>query len=245
MWASVRCSCLVHGFTEQSAGPGRQGAPDFTCCRHGTPRWPHPRPGSVNLHARTPPPLTAHAKARCSASARTERRLLEGLPHEAPQVPRSDPQGPEPRPRAAPSSRPGASGGCEQNKFAHSLRGPAASHLVRSFRGRSPTQSGLRAPEPQQSREDCGARPEAGGRAASPAWGRTVAGLVRGGSSHVMREAGDAGSRGSAAGAGFWTTPAEQEPQGISCREGPREKRHEGGMDGASDAAKSSLWEDD
>lgn len=192
-----------------------------------------------------PPPPTAHAKARCLASARTERRLLEGLPHEAPQVPRSDPQGPEPRPRAAPSSRPGASGGCEQNKFAHSLRGPAASHLVRSFRGRSPTQSGLRAPEPQQSREDCGARPEAGGRAASPAWGRTVAGLVRGGSSHVMREAGDAGSRGSAAGAGFWTTPAEQEPQGISCREGPREKRHEGGMDGASDAAKSSLWEDD
>lgn len=176
-----------------------------------------------------PPPPTAHAKARCLASARTERRLLEGLPHEAPQVPRSDPQGPEPRPRAAPSSRPGASGGCEQNKFAHSLRGPAASHLVRSFRGRSPTQSGLRAPEPQQSREDCGARPEAGGRSASPAWGRTVAGLVRGGSSHVMREAGDAGSRGSAAGAGFWTTPAEQEPQGISCREGPREKRHEGG----------------
>lgn len=150
--------------------------------------------------AGTPP---GPARARRSASAGTQPRLLGRSPREAPPSPGAALRRPSPYAGQHPApglGQPGASRGCGRNKFARSLRGPTASYLAGSSRGRSPTQSGPRAPGPQLT----AAEPRGAGRtdAPSPARGRTAAGLVRGGRRHVTREAGDAGSGGPASGAG-------------------------------------------
>lgn len=121
------------------------------------------RRAACGLRAPRPGP----ARARCSASARTERRLLCGSPREAPQVPERQPPGA----RAAPSSGPRASRGRERNNFALSLREPAASYLSEGFPGRSPTAA--RAAGAGAEAQPSGAEPSGGARtAARPGGGR-------------------------------------------------------------------------
>lgn len=193
---------------------------------------------------RAPPP--GPARARRSASAGTQPRLLGRSPREAPPSPGAALRRPSPYAGQHPApglGQPGASRGCGRNKFARSLREPTASYLAGSSRGRSPTQSGPRAPGPQLT----AAEPRGAGRtdAPSPARGRTVAGLVRGGRRHVTREAGDAGSGGPASGP-VPRPPQRERNRGAALRRGwecrGRETRRE--THGASDSAMSSLWED-
>lgn len=134
------------------------------------------------------------ARDRCSASARTQRRLLNRPPPKRP-GPREQPSGAQTPARAAPGLElPGDAGGTSP---------PAASA------GRPPLTSprapaGARPRSRGRGRWSCSAAARRGAarRAGSPARGRTAAGPVRGGRRHVTREAGAAGSGGRAAGAG-------------------------------------------